>query len=569
MPTETNDFNGEEYAIEFDQFDVSAEHTLSPENQETETGESDCDTSETVDAAGPAECIEPGMQAVIDQKGGKTHSWELQYRGDSGYFFDGEQARDPEGSVWTNEDIALHEEMLAQWKEGGSTVFFLPDYKEQAEDGEVLYVTMLMLGEDGRITYEIYSHEMKYHNGEEDSPLPIVEEAGTDIPATPWEEMDELPSELLAPEPISTIEAVFLESHESQEAEGSIVTLEPPISAPPAVERTQEPTFVDTVAETVFVDGTFVDAEPTYPAEDIRDAGATVVEAPQIAASESGIAEVNSAVPEIPVLNRHENDVRNDALGVLLKDLFKSELLESSDVPKPDSTTGRFDSAGLVFHEPVSNTPAPSTTSEAPALRSVFLAGDETHRDDIDDGTESQEAEGSIVTLEPPISAPPAVERTQEPMFVDTVAETVFVDGTFVDAEPTYPAEDIRDAGATVVEALQIAASESGIIDDPRDSVTDWMPEAVLVLKGVDQSSMEHRFDERERRTLPHGSEILVRALGIRIPSPRPIGRTHELMVSEIIQVSNSKSPRYSPPGASSYSHIVSTLDGITMRRTA
>ena len=395
MPTETNDFNGEEYAIEFDQFDVSAEHTLSPENQETETGESDCDTSETVDAAGPAECIEPGMQAVIDQKGGKTHSWELQYRGDSGYFFDGEQARDPEGSVWTNEDIALHEEMLAQWKEGGSTVFFLPDYKEQAEDGEVLYVTMLMLGEDGRITYEIYSHEMKYHNGEEDSPLPIVEEAGTDIPATPWEEMDELPSELLAPEPISTIEAVFLESHESQEAEGS------------------------------------------------------------------------------------------------------------------------------------------------------------------------------IVTLEPPISAPPAVERTQEPMFVDTVAETVFVDGTFVDAEPMYPAEDIRDAGATVVEAPQIAASESGIIDDPRDSVTDWMPEAVLVLKGVDQSSMEHRFDERERRTLPHGSEILVRALGIRIPSPRPIGRTHELMVSEIIQVSNSKSPRYSPPGASSYSHIVSTLDGITMRRTA
>lgn len=105
------------------------------------------------------EPLEPGKQAVLDQKGGQADDWGLEYKGDSGYHFDGHSVRDPEGKVWINEDAALHHEMLSQWAEGGSAIFFLPDYKETTEDKETLYVTMMILGEQGDVTYEIHKHE--------------------------------------------------------------------------------------------------------------------------------------------------------------------------------------------------------------------------------------------------------------------------------------------------------------------------------------------------------------------------------------------------------------------------
>ena len=91
----------------------------------------------------------------------------MEYKGDSGYWFDGQEVRDPDGNAWTNEDVALHQGMLAQWKDGGNTVFFLPDYREQTEEGEILYVTQLILGEKGGVTYEIHKHETRYPKDEE------------------------------------------------------------------------------------------------------------------------------------------------------------------------------------------------------------------------------------------------------------------------------------------------------------------------------------------------------------------------------------------------------------------
>jgi len=51
--------------------------------------------------------------------------------------------------------------MLAEWKEGGESVFFLPDYVEKTSEGEVLYTTQLILGEYGKVTYEIHKHELR------------------------------------------------------------------------------------------------------------------------------------------------------------------------------------------------------------------------------------------------------------------------------------------------------------------------------------------------------------------------------------------------------------------------
>ncbi len=125
------------------------------------------DGSETEEKTVLQESFEPGRHAVLDQKGGEPDDWILEYKGDSGYRFDGRDVRGPEGTIWTNEDAALHQDMLAQWAEGGSAVFFLPDYKEQLDDREILYVTQLILGEKGDVTYEIHKHETIYSKGED------------------------------------------------------------------------------------------------------------------------------------------------------------------------------------------------------------------------------------------------------------------------------------------------------------------------------------------------------------------------------------------------------------------
>jgi len=161
MPTETEDFVDEEFLTDAEE---SVENTSSAEYEERETFE--LSDNETNKDAEPQELIEPNRQAVLDQKGGEPSDWQLEYKGDSGYHFDGQDVRDPEGNVWTNEDTALHQEMVAQWKEGGSAIFFLPDYREQMEDREILYVTQLILSEKGGVTYEIHKHETIYPKDE-------------------------------------------------------------------------------------------------------------------------------------------------------------------------------------------------------------------------------------------------------------------------------------------------------------------------------------------------------------------------------------------------------------------
>ncbi|MBI5004190.1 hypothetical protein HZC00_03795 [Candidatus Kaiserbacteria bacterium] len=156
MQTEIQDFIDEEEYVEGLNEDV--EYASASERESRETAE--YEKSEDSEEAERQEPAEPGEQAVLEQKGGEEDDWEHAYSGDSGYWFDGQNIRDPEGNVWMNEDTTLHQEMLAQWREGGDRVFFLPDYREQTADGEILYVTQLILGENGLVTYEIHKHEI-------------------------------------------------------------------------------------------------------------------------------------------------------------------------------------------------------------------------------------------------------------------------------------------------------------------------------------------------------------------------------------------------------------------------
>ncbi len=183
-----------------------SETISSPEYDERESSESNM--GETEDGGNQAELLEPGMQAVLEQKGGEPSDWTLAYRGDSGYHFDGENVRDLEGNVWINEDVALHQEMLAQWKEGGSAIFFLPDYCERYGDTETVYVTQMMLGEKGEVTYEIHKYETQRPRSEEENEEP---DRQSDVSAAPrFEFGDRLAEPIVTeavPETILHIEA--------------------------------------------------------------------------------------------------------------------------------------------------------------------------------------------------------------------------------------------------------------------------------------------------------------------------------------------------------------------------
>ncbi len=103
------------------------------------------------------EPISKGLQAVIEQKGGVPRDWSMEFSG-GGYSFDGKEVLDPDGNIWKN-DEELHQEMLTQWAEGGNAVFFLPDHKELTEDCEIHRVTVMILGNNGEVTFETYKRE--------------------------------------------------------------------------------------------------------------------------------------------------------------------------------------------------------------------------------------------------------------------------------------------------------------------------------------------------------------------------------------------------------------------------
>lgn len=313
MSTETEDFVDEEFLTAAEQ---SVEDVSSAEYEERETFESS--GSETSNEAEPQEVIEPGRQAVLDQKGGESNDWQLEYKGDSGYHFDGQEVRDPDGNVWTNEDTALHQEMVAQWKEGGSAIFFLPDYREQTEDREILYVTQLILSEKGDVMYEIHKHETIY---------PKEEEAG---------EENEAYAAALAELRLDTVE----DSHETHEIESPADTL----------------MSIETAEVLGVNDSELVEVADEINQEEIVPAIATE--------SVESVAD-NPVAEEIPaVASSTENGEQNDAPDPWLVELLKFDALDpvephddavaESDVPREAIREGTetFDLRAILGSEP-------------------------------------------------------------------------------------------------------------------------------------------------------------------------------------------------------------------------
>jgi len=572
MPTEADNFIAEEYATPVDQLDGSIEDVPLQEatNQEPHTFESKSDIDETADNREPAEFIEPGKQAVIDQKGGPD-SWEFHSRGDSGYWFDGEQARDPEGNVWTNEDVDLHEEMLAQWREGGNSVFFLPDYTEQTEEGEVLYVTMLIRDENGRITYEIYSCKTQYPNLKEEMPIPKAEEDTVEIYSSFWSETSGDALEPAAPEPV-------VASLGAEHAQNSVVA----------------------------------DAHREEPTTSIPDSAIRIEHTS------------NNLVPEVSTISATEAMVQDASLNLVLTELFRGNLLQFPNTARSDSVQEWPDLTNSMLHEPISSISAPVATPTrginiAPPvsiirepMKPVELEMPEPHvyveprilKELLDGPALNLPDIAKIVAAETPdaVSAEHGGKMTNifeaKTSFIDTVDKVI--------VQPIASASNFREPNSATVDVLPIVASQMDLSEPLRTQpvVSNHEPRhAQPVLKSADIIALhptakpmseasrevvgdkyhEHKRSELAgnapfsaerletgRRTPLHGNEILTHALRARISSPHPIDNAYASRNAEILQITNSKSPRYAPiSDVPSSDRVVRKRNGIIMRRAA
>jgi len=164
MSDETEDGIGEEL---FDDLEAraEAERIIEDEPEESNAAAGKENTTEEKPE------LDIGKQALLEHSRGKPEDWQLEHKGDSGYRFDGEVVRNPEGNEWGQGDKSLDRETLESLKEAfedkRSEVIFLPEYTERTEDKETLYVTMLILGEKGGLTYEIHKHETPLSKEEE------------------------------------------------------------------------------------------------------------------------------------------------------------------------------------------------------------------------------------------------------------------------------------------------------------------------------------------------------------------------------------------------------------------
>jgi len=120
--------------------------------------------------------IDPAIASVVERGNGSISDWEVYKKGEDGYTFDGENIRDGGGEIWTNPDSAMHEQIIAAFKEGETTVP-LPDHTEKRDEGDCirieLYVTQLHLSEN-RISWSIVKNETiiwkEKEEGEENDP---------------------------------------------------------------------------------------------------------------------------------------------------------------------------------------------------------------------------------------------------------------------------------------------------------------------------------------------------------------------------------------------------------------
>lgn len=574
MQTET-DFIDEVYIGELDQIDGVIDRDFPLEITESERFESNVDFFEMADAPESTELIEPGKQAAIDRMGGDAKDWERTYSG-GGYSFDGEQVRDSEGNVWTNEDPVLQKEMLVQWKEGGNSVFFLPDHIRQTEDGEILSITTLILDENRNVSFEI--HEMKTtYDKEEEQHLSITEaplEAGVVFQLEPDEDSLQPSMELSVEGALNALHAENSVVNDTERGEvrevaptDSIIdTPETVYTSVPEAPQAQVLSMPETIgAAPIRVQPESVSTETTSPhlAEKTVDTQtvSTVQEPLAVRAVEQTTAEkkpfldvVNSSAARTDTPEIAPQDgglIADTSLNAALKELFKNDVFESSVRQTANIVGNAPTQPDAVLNEPISNIPI--------ALREPVL-------------TEAQER-SQHTSLPIQISVPREMGREE---VRDVIQESTAIQETLHLAvlEPETPTTKL-DIIRNEKENEQLKEKTLFIPIEAKRDVASSKKEinyAPSVLRKVDNVGphpvITPHEERRERLAAP---EMLLRVL-------RPDAERTQLMNDaryakgpEILRTTWQKSSKDLPVAEEKYTsgRIISQLNGITMRRAA
>ena len=571
MPPEVINHEEEEFIVTPESFGERTE-TLSREEYEQEVPGPHQEPAEMDDTLERSEPIDPGKQIVLDHKGvGEADNWGLYSKGESGRTFNGTEIFDAEGNSWTKEielhgqpdDIALHHEMLAQWREGGGDVFFLPDHIERTEDGETLYVTFLKLDETGSVSYEIWAYETKYDK--EDAAPVLSVEGYNDTPDA------SLPVEIVTdPQDVRGAFELFNELPLAEQTQG-VVTVGGEQEVAPS--------------ETILI-------------PEVGEASAEAV--------------MNTLVPETPAVSVESGD----SLSVLLKELFSIDLLRSTDL-EPEEAVNRMDSKELVSNEPIliAQEDVEVAINE---WKSGMVASTQGHPESVapssDKTLEPAVAFDVIRAIEPEslIRTPNIVELAQETI-VDFVADlpdlshdvspglhsisvetptdavswrTPADEKTYVVADHSRTDEVKIDAGLTDVrqeiiaslirpeqaelKALRQDRHESSILQRESRYVPSLIlgnnivrevrgGSAVEVPRDVAERTTEHpplstnvslfTDSSKTERGIPfHGTEVLLRALGTRVPAtPHLSGDIHTMVSPEVLRTSNTASSQSIP----------------------
>lgn len=593
MPTEGITHEEEGFTVEPELFDEHAE-TLSQEEYEQKSPETFQEQVETDDGLELSEPVDPGKQIVLDHKGvGDSDKWGLYSKGESGRTFNGTEIFDAEGNSWTKEieshgqpdDIALHHEMLAQWREGGGSVFFFPDHVERTDDGETLYVTFLKLGENGGVSYEIWAYETKYDKESVELAVAVAVAEG--------EELYGISDALSLAE--TGEESPKIPAHE----------------------------FADTASF----------------AEEVRDdialeKGHEGVSEALIADSETSVEVASGApIPEVPPVS---DEKRGDSLSVLLEELFSIDLLR---FPIPESEkavdslvsaepvpadpvlvfeTNAMADAAVTVHEPTANVSVQESSvavseetfeTDGVALDAVRIAVVESpaHMPKVAESVREAPVDVTAVTVQEPIANvsvqenPVAVSgKTREADIMLDAERTVVAESSEPRSIPieapiaaaperifageeggvainhiraTERVADVsgtpvrREVAAPVRHANEAGTSANPIIEAPK-SVAE---------RGVEDLSLsanEAVFPDSpktEQAIPPRGAEVLLRALGASVPATlRSPGDLRAVSSPEILRTSPQAFPRSAPiSSASPHEEVGNILNGVRMRRAA
>lgn len=257
------------------------------------------------------------QQDIAEKFGGYPSDWHRTYTESSNQFFDGEKLIDQEGvsieGLIPEDRLAQYQELIETWKDNAHEVQHL-EWWERTDEGEILHVTSLSLGENGEVLSETWSHTIEGIVAAPDNDLEFVAETFADIApeepefprakdADPDPRILDLTAYLEANQPTEEIldDTPQLADGEVPYEDAKIVELPRVLAAHTAPRSEGDLVSSELITSTASLDGQHGSVTKERPAEIITPAADTVKPHKEILESKAHVPEIAKPIqaPEV------------------------------------------------------------------------------------------------------------------------------------------------------------------------------------------------------------------------------------------------------------------------------